>query len=124
MNANKTTNQVPVFVAEDIAHRFKKAQVIILCYDPKSEMTTTTTFGRSAFDKENAAAVGELVTKAIGCDLSKKQIFEDFHDDYSPAFYKEAKDIIRKFVVRGEGPVVLLKAGEEFLRRAAVSSKS
>ena len=81
--------QVPVSEAQRLSIEYQKDQVVILCYDRRHELTHTTTFGVTAFDKENAAAVGELCSQAIGCDLSKKQTFEDFHNDYKPALFKE-----------------------------------
>jgi hypothetical protein len=81
---------VPVEAAKQIAEHYDKDMVVILSYDSVHEMTHTTTYGKTAFDKENAAAAGEICAKAIGSDLSRKQIFEDFHDDYSPAKLREA----------------------------------
>lgn len=86
--------QVPVAVAKQIAERFAKSLVVILCYDREHERTHTTTYGVTAFDKENAAAVGELCTEAIGGDLSKKRTFADFHHDYDPALLREAQEIL------------------------------
>lgn len=89
---------VPVAEALRIANQYSKSMVVILCYDREHEKTHTTTYGVTAFDKENAAAVGEIVTKAIGADLSQKQTFEDFHRDYKPAVYKQALELIRAAV--------------------------
>jgi hypothetical protein len=86
---------VPVSEASRICDEYAKSMVVILCYDAKFQMTHTTTYGVSAFDKENAAAAGALVTKAIGADLSKKQTFEDFHASYDPAVYKQALELLR-----------------------------
>ena len=41
---------VPVWVAQQIAMQFEKAQVVILCWDAVHELTHSTTFGVSAFD--------------------------------------------------------------------------
>lgn len=98
-----TTQNVPVEAARQIAQQFGKTQVVILTYDPVSELTTTTTYGVSPFDKENAAAVGKIVTAAIGCDLSKRQDFEDYHRDYDAARYKAALEIMRRIVARHAG---------------------
>lgn len=107
---------VPVTIAKDIAEMFKKSQVVILSYDPEHNLTFTTTYGVTAFDKENAAATGELVTKAIGCDLGKKQAFEDFHSDYDPALYKQAKELIQKLFTRHDGSPWAIQQMEEFLK--------
>jgi len=53
----------------------------------------------SAFDKENAAAAGEICADAIGADLGRKQSFEDFHKDYDPALFKECLDLLT--LIRG-----------------------
>ncbi|HWC91358.1 MAG TPA: hypothetical protein VG433_16930, partial [Pirellulales bacterium] len=81
---------VPVYVAKQIAERYAKTQVVIVAWDPLFQLTHTTTYGVSATDKENAAAAGAICTKALGCDLGKKQVHEDFHHDYNPARLKEA----------------------------------
>lgn len=86
---------IPVSVARKIAGQFAKSQVVILAYDPVHKVTQTTTFGVEPFDKENAAAVGKLCTEAIGCDLGKRQTFEDYHQDYSAANYKRALTLLR-----------------------------
>src|SRR5690348_256470 len=94
---------IPVGEAKSIAETFAKSQVIILAWDPVHKVTHTTTFGVSAFDKENAAALGAKLTQAAGCDLSKATEYEDFHKDYDPALYKEAKDLIQKLFTRRDG---------------------
>lgn len=109
---------VPVTVAQKISEEFEKDQVVILSYDRKHNLTHTTTYGVTAFDKENAAASGEIVAKAIGCDLSRKQPFEDFHDDYDPALYKEAKELIQKLFNRRDGSDWAIQQMERFLKIA------
>lgn len=89
---------IPVAVAKEIADKFGKSIVVILAFDREWERTHTTTYGVTSFEKENAAAVGEIATQAIGCDLGRKQVFEDFHRDYAPAFYKRAVEILRRVV--------------------------
>ena len=83
---------VPVHIAHQISKEFEKSMVVILCYDPVYELTHVTTYGASAWDKEQAAAVGEMCSQAVGGDLSRKQMFEDFHRDYDPARAKEAME--------------------------------
>ena len=108
--------EVPVAAAKSLADVYRKSQVVILCYDKEHNLTHTTTYGVSAFDKENAAATGELVTKAIGCDLSKKQPFEDFHKNYDPAHYKVACELIQKLFNRHDGSPWAMQQMEEFLK--------
>ena len=84
---------IPVEVAARIAADFAKSQVVILAYDPARELTYTTTFGVSPWDKENAAAAGTIATLAVGGDLSKKQTFEDYHQNYDAANYKASRDL-------------------------------
>jgi hypothetical protein len=93
---------VPVEAAKSIAERFRKSIVVILAFDPAHQLTHTTTYGVSAFDKENAAAAGEKCSAAVGCDLSAKQTFADFHNDYEPAFLREAEEIL-KCISRQQG---------------------
>jgi hypothetical protein len=117
--------EVPVLIAKEIADIYSKNQVVILCWDQEHELTHTTTYGKTAFDKENAAAIGRKLSEAIGCDMGKRQDFEDFHQDYSPALYKEALEIL-KVIARRQGCTSpqfrkierLLKAAGHVVRRA------
>ncbi len=86
--------EVPVSAAMALSANFRKSQVIILAWDPVHLLLHTTTYGMTAFDKESAAAAGEICGKALGGDLSQAKVFEDFHKDYDPAFFKEAIDIL------------------------------
>lgn len=92
---------VPVAAAKQIADVYQKSMVVILCYDPVYQLTHTTTYGREAFDKEQAAAAGEICTKAVGADLSKKTEYEDFHRNYDAARYREALELLK--VIRASG---------------------
>lgn len=74
-------NPVPEDVARAIATKFSKSMVVILCYDPEHQLTHTATYGASALDKEQAAAVGEMCVKAVG-----------FHDDYDPAEFRGTQE--------------------------------
>jgi hypothetical protein len=84
---------VPVEVAAQIAERFQKDIVIILCWDALNEQTHTTTWGHSANDKLVAAEAGETVTAAFGADVDKKRVYEDFRLD--AARWKEENDRLR-----------------------------
>jgi hypothetical protein len=83
---------IPVSEARAIADDYGKDIVVILCWDAEHGLTHTTTYGVTAFDKENAAAAGEICAKALGADLGKKQFHEDFHGDYSPARLKALEE--------------------------------
>jgi hypothetical protein len=107
---------VPVEAARRIAVNFDKAMVVILSYDRAFSVTHTTTYGVEAFDKENAAAAGELCTKALGGDLGKKQSFEDFHNDYTPAFFREVLELLALIHSRGGCTPVMLQQVERILK--------
>jgi hypothetical protein len=85
---------VPVQAAEYIAKTFNKSMVVVLAYDRVHAKTHTTTYGVSAIEKEQAAAVGEVCTNTIGADLSRKIVYEDFHRDYDPARFKESLEVL------------------------------
>jgi hypothetical protein len=109
---------IPVEEAKVIAEDFKKSMVIILAYDPVHQVTHTTTYGVSPFDKENAAAAGCIITKAIGADLSKKQDFEDFPTDYDAANYKAALEVMQKIMGRNDGSPWAISQIETILKAA------
>lgn len=69
---------VPVRAAREIAVKFDKDVVIILCWDQCHQRFHTTTYGRTAEWKQVAALLGETVTGAAGGMLSDKVTFEDF----------------------------------------------
>jgi hypothetical protein len=56
---------VPVSAAREIAAKFDKTMVVILAYDPAHQLTHTTSYGVSAFEKEQAASVGEPVPPTV-----------------------------------------------------------
>ena len=121
---------IPVNTAREISERYQKSMVVILAYDPEHQKTHTTTYGVSAFEKENAAACGELCALTLGGDLSKKQTHEDFNDDYRPAEYTEAMDLLRAIVSGGDDVLVsaITKAqvllGRCDARKAAKAAKT
>jgi hypothetical protein len=88
---------VPVEAAVHISHTYGKSMVVILAYDPLSQLTHTTTYGRTAVEKETAARAGEVLSKVLGCDLGLKKTFEDFHrdpDGMMAARHKEALELL------------------------------
>lgn len=109
---------IPVGIAQRISEEFEKSQVVILAYDPVHQLTHTVTYGYSAFDKENAAAAGELIATALGCDLGKKQSFEDFHRDYDPALYKEALELLGLISGRNGCTAPMVQQAERILKAA------
>jgi hypothetical protein len=94
---------VPCSAAKDIAESYAKSQVLILTWDPEHVLVSMTTYGVTAIDKENAAALGDKVAAFVGCDMGKLHEFEDFHKDYNPAVQKEAIDLLR-LLARHESP--------------------
>lgn len=113
---------IPVEAAKQIAGQYQKSSVVILAYDERHEVTQTTTYGTTPFHKENAAAIGFICSQAIGCDLSKKQVFEDFHKDYDPAIYKAAMELLKKILQRDEGPIDLLLEVARLLDKAELKN--
>jgi hypothetical protein len=84
---------VPVAAAAELAQRFSKDIVVILCWDALHNLVHTTTWGHSANDKLVAADAGETAAKAIGCDLKQQRTYEDFRLD--AARLKEENDGLR-----------------------------
>ena len=83
MNAEMLSNEehipVPIDEARRIANAYRKSMVVILTYDPESEMTHTTTYGVEPFDKERAAEVGEACAKLIcGEGFAERTIYSDY----------------------------------------------
>lgn len=91
-----TYQPVPVAEAKSISDRYSKNQVVILAYDSNHELTHATTYGVTAFDKENSAAIAALCVETIGGDLSKKISYEDFHEDMDPARFRETQEALHK----------------------------
>lgn len=109
---------VPVQAAKDVAEKYAKQMVVILCYDREHGLTHTTTYGVMPFDKENAAAAGEICAKAVGADLGQKQVFEDFHNDYNPAKLKAAWELITS--LRNSTPEFIAKKAQQIHEWAKV----
>lgn len=83
---------VPVEAARQIADRYEKTVVVILAYDPLSELIHTTTYGRGAQEKEVAAWAGEQAAKAVGCDLQQKRTYADFAEPSTAARNAHERD--------------------------------
>jgi len=69
---------VPVQKAREIAREFDKQIVIIAAWNHAHKRLHTTTYGVNPTDKISAANGGEMVAKALGMDLGKGEINEDF----------------------------------------------
>jgi hypothetical protein len=113
-------HSIPVSVAKALAESYAKSMVVILAYDPEHRLMHTTTYGVSAFDKEQAAAVGQLASQAIGCDLSRKIEFEDFHNDYDPARYRECLELLKTIVARHGCTTPMVAQAERILTDAGL----
>lgn len=109
---------IPVEAAREIAAKYDKTMVVVLAWDPVHRLTHATSYGVSAFEKEQAAGVADICTEAIGGDLSKKRTVEDFHRNYDPALYCEASEILAEIFRRhGTTPHMLQRI--ERWRKAA-----
>ncbi len=86
---------VPVEVARQIATQFEKSIVVIQAQDPVHQCLHTTTYGVSAFEKEQAAAAGRICSRALGVDWSQCINYEDFHKDYDPARYRQCQETLQ-----------------------------
>ena len=109
---------VPVSSAVVIAETCAKSQVVILAWDPVYGRLHRTTYGQSAFDKENAAALGEKLTEICGGDLDQQVEFENFHADYNPALCQEALQLLNTIVQTSRGSPAELTIITQFLNRA------
>ena len=65
-------------VAADIARKFDKSVVIIICHDPVYGLMHTTTYGRNEQEKEWAAQGGEIANRALGGMPEIGTHFEDY----------------------------------------------
>lgn len=69
---------IPVETARGIASEFDKQIVIICAWNHAHKQLHTTTYGAEPQDKISAANGGEICAKALGMDLSKSNVTEDF----------------------------------------------
>lgn len=69
---------IPVTVARQIARDFDKQIVIIVAWNHEHKLLHTVTYGTQPNDKISAANGGDIVTKALGMDLSRSKPNEDF----------------------------------------------
>lgn len=57
---------VPIEAAKDIAEKFCKDQVIIVCWDGEHSKSHVTTYGKSLLDCKRAAVGGNIMKEALG----------------------------------------------------------
>lgn len=69
---------IPVEAARRIGQDYGKSLVLLLAYDAIFDRTHTVSWGESAEQKERAAALVDVVLKAIGVDLSTHTDYEDY----------------------------------------------
>lgn len=73
--------------AQRIAEEHDKSIIIILAYDPASELMHATTYGVSPRDKEWAAQGGEIAITALGASVEAATTPEDYR-------ITQAKDLL------------------------------
>jgi hypothetical protein len=103
---------VNVSWASTISRTVRKDIVIIVSVDLDFDKTHVTTYGRHEKLKDFAAELGEKCMKAIGCDLSKGETFEDFRA--TPA--AEAQAAIEKANEQTSELARLLRGASQALR--------
>jgi len=57
---------VPIAVAQEIANKYDKNQVIIVCWDKEHSKTHVVTYGKSKQECIEAADGGNMIKRALG----------------------------------------------------------
>ncbi len=70
--------------------------ILILAYDASFQCTHTTTYGYSPAAKDMAAEWGEKCTAAIGADLDRSRIFEDFRATSEAENRRQVEDLTNR----------------------------
>lgn len=109
---------VPVEAAAVIAREFSKSQVVIISLDPLHRLVHTTTFGVSASDKVEAARAGDFLAEQLGLDLAQRNYVVDFRDEYQPALYREALDLLKLIRNRNGCTPQMVQQAERILNAA------
>lgn len=85
---------IPIEVAQEIAEKFHKNQVIILAWDKNFGKCHVSTFGKSQIDARQAAEGGNRLKKAIGWpdkQCRDKPRRKEDHDDEKDIMYNNLK---------------------------------
>ncbi|HEV2350823.1 MAG TPA: hypothetical protein VG028_13360 [Terriglobia bacterium] len=69
---------IPVEVARQIAREFDKQIVVISAWNHEYAKLHSVTYGTEPSDKIAAARAGDICAKALGMDLLKAEVTEDF----------------------------------------------
>lgn len=69
---------IPVETARQIARDFDKQIVVICAWNHDHKLLHTVTYGVQPKDKISAANAGDICTKALGMDLTRSDVTEDF----------------------------------------------
>ena len=105
-----TYRPVLVDAARDVAARYEKDIVIILSWDRAHDLVHTTTYGKRPEDKQAAAHLGPILSKAVGCDLARMTSFQDFRTLTQAEWASELETLHTKaFIADG---IDFLRAGE------------
>lgn len=69
---------ITVEKAREISREFEKQIVVICAWNHEHQKLHTVTYGVEPVDKLSAAKAGDICAKALGMDLGKREIIEDF----------------------------------------------
>lgn len=86
---------VPVEVAEAISRTYEKAIVIILSYDTVYELLHTTTYGKTAEEKAQAVAGGEIASQALGAFEKNAITFQDYRLEQAIKLFRALKAALK-----------------------------
>lgn len=92
---------IPVGVASAIARTFKKSIVVITAYEPETGLIHTVTYGTTAVQKLQAAALGTILAEAAGGDVTKSKYFEDFRTEHDAALFRELVEHVESSLDKG-----------------------
>lgn len=115
---------VPVEVAKRISDDYEKDIVIVLAWQRSSALIHTTTYGKTAEDKIASAVLGNSLTAAMGCDMSKSTIWEDFRlkpTALAKEHMEKAMELLQK-TVDGTIDITNLKIQYEYLSNEVFKS--
>src|SRR5262245_38447248 len=87
---------IPVQMARQIAEATQRDIVTILAWSHEHQLLHTTTYGVTAADKVTAARMGDIATQALGMDLLRSEVSEDFRKDLDAGKQCRMLEVIRK----------------------------